>query len=120
MDEYAAVLHRPDGPLSFGSHHLAMLSRNITEKRYQIDALDGLRGFAALLVVMSHTSNEGMHLIPFLDFRGTGKSGVFLFFLLSSFLLSIPLLAKGSKSFSIPVMTNYWTWRWPRPTHPSA
>lgn len=84
------------------------------KKPFQIDALDGLRGFAALLVVFSHTSNVGMHLVPFLDFSGTGKSGVYLFFLLSSFLLSIPLLSKGSALFSPPVMGNYWMRRFLR------
>lgn len=91
-----------------------MLTREISNKPFQIDALDGLRGFAALLVVFSHTSNEGMHLIPFLDFRGTGKSGVYLFFLLSSFLLSIPLLFKHATLFTAPVMGNYWMRRFLR------
>jgi peptidoglycan/LPS O-acetylase OafA/YrhL len=48
-----------------------------------------------------------MHLVPFLDFRGTGKSGVYLFFLLSSFLLSIPLLHKHATLFTAQVMGNY-------------
>jgi peptidoglycan/LPS O-acetylase OafA/YrhL len=73
-----------------------------------MDSLDGLRGFAALIVVFSHTSNSGMFFIPFLDLRGIGKSGVFLFFLLSAFLLTLPLLRKGKEVFSIPVMSHYW------------
>lgn len=40
--------------------------------------------------------------------RGIGKSGVFLFFLLSSFLLTLPLLRKGKEVFSFPVMSHYW------------
>lgn len=91
-----------------------MLTRDISNKPFQIDALDGLRGFAALLVVFSHTSNAGMHLIPFLDFRGTGKSGVYLFFLLSSFLLSMPLLFKHATLFTARVMGNYWMRRFLR------
>ncbi len=91
-----------------------MLVREISNKPFQIDSLDGLRGFAALLVVFSHTSYDGMHLIPFLDFRGTGKSGVYLFFLLSSFLLSIPLLFKHATLFTAPVMGNYWMRRFLR------
>ena len=91
-----------------------MLHREVSNKPFQIDALDGLRGFAALLVVLSHTSNEGMHLFPFLNFSGTGKSGVYLFFLLSSFLLSNPLLAKHAKLFTAPVMGNYWMRRFLR------
>lgn len=73
-----------------------------------MDSLDGLRGLAALIVVFSHTSNSDMFFIPFLDFRGIGKSGVFLFFLLSSFLLTLPLLRKGKEVLSFPVMSHYW------------
>jgi len=58
----------------------------------QLDCLDGLRGIAVLFVVLSHLdSNAG----PFLgmDFAGSGKYGVFLFFVLSAFLLTYPMLA---------------------------
>ena len=58
----------------------------------QLDALDGLRGIAVLLVVLSHLSNADLFLLPGLDFRGTGKYGVYLFFSLSAFLLTRPLL----------------------------
>ena len=85
-----------------------MIHREISNKKLQIDALDGLRGFAALIVLFSHTSDSGMHFIPFLDLRGIGKSCVFLFFLLSSFLLTLPLLSKGKKVLSLPVMSHYW------------
>ena len=85
-----------------------MVHREISDKKYQMDSLDGLRGFAALIVVFSHTSNSGMFFIPFLDLRGIGKSGVFLFFLLSSFLLTLPLLRKGKEVLSVPVMSHYW------------
>jgi peptidoglycan/LPS O-acetylase OafA/YrhL len=79
-----------------------------TARKFHIDSLDGLRGFAALIVVLSHTSNSGMFFAPWLDLRGVGKSGVFLFFLLSSFLLTLPLLDKGKKIFTMPVMSHYW------------
>lgn len=85
-----------------------MIQREISNKSYQMDCLDGLRGFAALLVVFSHTSNEGMYFVPFLDLRGAGKSGVFLFFILSAFLLTLPLLRKGKAIFSITEMSHYW------------
>ena len=85
-----------------------MIHREISDKKYQMDSLDGLRGFAALIVLFSHTSYSDMFFIPFLDLRGTGKSGVFLFFLLSSFLLTLPLLRKGKEVFSFPVMSHYW------------
>lgn len=50
--------------------------------------LDGLRGLAALMVVGSHASQVGMNLIPGISLAGTGKYGVYLFFVLSAFLLS--------------------------------
>jgi peptidoglycan/LPS O-acetylase OafA/YrhL len=85
-----------------------VIHREISDKKYQMDSLDGLRGLAALIVVFSHTSNCGMFFIPFLDLSGIGKSGVFLFFLLSSFLLTLPLLRKGKEIFTFPVMSHYW------------
>jgi peptidoglycan/LPS O-acetylase OafA/YrhL len=80
------------------------------ERRFQIDALDGVRGLAVLLVFLSHCSNKGVSLVPFTDFRGMGKTGVWLFFLLSSFLLTYPFIAKGKEAFSFPALKNY-AWR---------
>ena len=51
-------------------------------------ALYGLRGLAALIVVLSHASKKGMFLVPGLDFSGTGKLGVWLFFVLSAYTLT--------------------------------
>lgn len=51
-------------------------------------SLDGLRGLAALIVVASHSSGLGMHLLPGVSLAGIGKYGVYLFFVLSAFLLS--------------------------------
>ena len=77
----------------------SMISRPDTDLRdlrtFQIAAFDGLRGLAALIVVLSHTSNSGFYLLPGADFGGIGKSGVFLFFVLSAFLLTRPLLGVG-------------------------
>lgn len=61
--------------------------------RDHADALDGLRGLAALMVVASHGAAAGMHLVPGLDLEGIGKHGVFLFFVLSAFLLTQQALA---------------------------
>lgn len=85
-----------------------MIHREISDKKYQMDSLDGLRGFAALIVVVGHCSNVGLYFVPLLDLRGTAKSGVFLFFLLSSFLLTLPLLKKGREVLSFKVMSHYW------------
>lgn len=51
-------------------------------------ALDGLRGLAALMVVLSHASAGGLYLLPGLHLEGMGKPGVFLFFVLSAYLLT--------------------------------
>jgi len=51
-------------------------------------SLDGLRGLAALMVVASHASGLGLNLIPGLALTGIGKYGVYLFFVLSAFLLT--------------------------------
>ncbi|MEE2566091.1 acyltransferase family protein [Hyphobacterium marinum] len=52
--------------------------------RHNIDALDGLRGLAALMVMVSHMSGFG----HFFEARGTGQNGVMLFFVLSGFLMA--------------------------------
>lgn len=54
----------------------------------QAGALDGLRGMAALMVIGSHASGLGLNLIPGLALTGIGKHGVYLFFVLSAFLLT--------------------------------
>ena len=53
----------------------------------KIPSLDGLRGIAILFVLLSHLSNEGFGII---NWSGKGKYGVYLFFVLSAFLLSYP------------------------------
>ena len=52
-----------------------------------IKALDGLRGFAVLLVLLSHASSANLHLLPVFNLHGAGKGGVMLFFVLSAYLL---------------------------------
>ncbi len=55
-------------------------------------ALDGLRGLAALIVVASHAGAMGQHWVPGLSLVGIGKYGVYLFFVLSAFLLTLQWL----------------------------
>lgn len=55
-----------------------------------LDALDGLRGLAVLIVLASHFSSAGLFPRPAL--HGVGKSGVYLFFVLSAWLLARNLL----------------------------
>lgn len=70
-----------------------------------LDALDGLRGLAVAIVLGSHLSNAGMPLLPGLDLSGTGKSGVYLFFVLSAFLLARILADRPPAAFA-----SAWTW----------
>jgi peptidoglycan/LPS O-acetylase OafA/YrhL len=51
----------------------------------RLHALDGLRGVAAVVVVVSHSANAG--LLPIVLGRGFGQMGVALFYALSAFLL---------------------------------
>lgn len=57
-----------------------------------IKSLDGLRGLAALMVILSHISFVDLFFVKFLNFQGIGKSGVYLFFVLSAFLLDKQIL----------------------------
>lgn len=50
-------------------------------------ALDGLRGLAVLIVILSHSANAGLFFHPLLNFQYIGKIGVYLFFVLSAYLL---------------------------------
>ena len=53
----------------------------------KIHSLDGLRGLAAVIVVVSHYSNE-THLWNGILGAGAGQTGVMIFFLLSGFLMT--------------------------------
>lgn len=58
------------------------------ERSPNSDYLDGIRGLAVLVVLLGHASNFGMDIIPGVDLRATAKAGVWLFFILSAFLLT--------------------------------
>jgi len=73
----------------------------MTDTRLHEDALDGMRGVAALLVVASHLSHVRMHLMPGLDLAGIGKPGVYLFFVLSAFLLPRQLLSRTPAELAV-------------------
>lgn len=50
-------------------------------------SLDGLRGLAVLFVLLSHSSNSELFFHDWLNFAKIGKTGVYLFFVLSAYLL---------------------------------
>jgi peptidoglycan/LPS O-acetylase OafA/YrhL len=82
--------------------------RELSDKTLQINSLDGLRGLAILIVFLSHSSNREIYLFPFADFSGIGKSGVFLFFVLSSFLLTLQFIRKGPEAKNKNFLINYF------------
>lgn len=82
-----------------------MPTATITSGNQTIHALDGLRGLAVLLVVLSHFSLAGVNLFPALNFSGAGKSGVYLFFVLSAFLLTFQGLQQTREGLHA---TSYW------------
>jgi peptidoglycan/LPS O-acetylase OafA/YrhL len=65
-------------------------------KNLQLDCLDGIRGLAILLVLVGHLIAAKLSLIEGLDstVTGTGQLGVYLFFVLSAFLLTRALIKK--------------------------
>jgi peptidoglycan/LPS O-acetylase OafA/YrhL len=60
----------------------------------KFSALDGLRGVAVLMVFLSHSSGFNQRLLPWLNFRYFGHLGVYLFFVLSGFMLAYGLLGR--------------------------
>ena len=86
-----------------GARGLQILSKNAGEVCCRLPPvdrllpLDGLRGLAVLLVLASHASIEGFDLAPGLHASGLGIPGVFLFFVLSSFLLTGQLLDRADR-----------------------
>jgi peptidoglycan/LPS O-acetylase OafA/YrhL len=64
------------------------------------DALDGLRGLAAILVLGDHSGSP--------LFKGLGAIGVLIFFSLSGFLLSIPFVKDPSRITSFEYITEYF------------
>lgn len=61
-------------------------------KIQKLNEVDGIRSLAVIYVVVSHLSNPGRHL-----FSGSGKTGVWLFFVLSAFLLTRYFIARPER-----------------------
>ena len=80
---------------------ISLVSNFVLDRRShsgdQVPSLDGLRGLAVLMEVFGHMSRSGVHLHPRRDLGGLGTPGVYLFFVLSSFLLTRQLLAKDKR-----------------------
>ena len=69
--------------------------------------LDGIRGLAALIVVAGHVSAAGMDLVPGLKLIGSEKDGVWLFFILSAYLLTPKLDTSIGQLGFIQAVTKY-------------
>jgi peptidoglycan/LPS O-acetylase OafA/YrhL len=77
-----------------------MMSKNIIDR---FEGADGIRGFACFIVLITHAvSMFFVDTVPYL--AGTGKFGVWLFFVLSAFLLTHRFLKMG---FGINMMYSY-------------
>lgn len=81
--------------------------RRVRLARDQHRYLDGIRGFAALIVVFGHCSNAGMHIIPGLDVHSSAKTGVWLFFVLSAFLLTKSLTNELRTMSTVSALIRY-------------
>lgn len=82
------------------------MTREVQTKRpsegINYDALDGLRGIAALMVIADHTMGF---------FTGVGASGVWIFFGLSGFLLAKPFVQHPQSVLNFQYMENYFVKR---------
>jgi len=76
---------------------IADLRGKTSSSGLHIGALDGIRGFAALVVLAEHTG----------ILKGIGSLGVWLFFALSGFLLSAPFIRQPERAVSADYMGRY-------------
>lgn len=76
----------------FPQLHLRVMNTLHTPTREFIAPLHGLRGIAVLYVVISHLGLSGLYLVP-IAHDSIGKVGVWIFFVLSAFLLTGHLFA---------------------------
>lgn len=72
-------------------------SASSTKSNYRLE-LDGIRGVAALSVLMEHT---------WAPFLGMGRTGVWIFFILSGYLLSQPFIKDPSSILNLNFMSRY-------------
>jgi peptidoglycan/LPS O-acetylase OafA/YrhL len=76
-----------------------------TDRHERLDALDGLRGLAAAMVIADHTCGW---------FTGLGATGVWIFFALSGFLLARPFIHNADFVLSLDYMSGYFRRRFIR------
>ena len=71
-----------------------------TETMARLPALDGARGLAVLLVLLDHASDAEMRIFPGADLNRASKYGVYLFFVLSAFLLTYQFSVRRREEFT--------------------
>lgn len=84
--------------LSVAPGNMAIKEVATTAPLERFEALDGLRGLAAMMVIADHTWGW---------FRGLGASGVWIFFALSGFLLARPFIDQPRLVLSLSYMGGY-------------
>jgi len=88
--------------------HRSFLVAGSTHRLY-LPSLDGARGLAILLVMLDHLSSA--KIIPLHCLRGIGHIGVYLFFSLSAFLLTVPFWLKSKESLMQSKTWSIYFWR---------
>lgn len=75
----------------------------------RINTLDGFRGNAILIVLLTHTSNWNFFFTPQLNFQLAGRSGAILFFVLSAYLLTSQMIEalSAGKPFGLTLKKFY-------------
>src|SRR4051794_5429749 len=79
-------------PLSYLTSPWTDSTRRQSTSGDNVPTLDGVRGLAVLIVLLSHCGVPGM--------RGQGGLGVLLFFVLSGYVLSIPVVKNPPLAYS--------------------
>ncbi|MHB8647894.1 MAG: acyltransferase family protein, partial [Thermomicrobiales bacterium] len=104
------------------SHHLARLrdrvaafydlDRDVASPRQRLPALDGIRGFAALQIIVYHCVlvSGAFRLIGY-QTLGAGLFGVDIFFVLSGFVLFLPWGAAHRRGTPPPALKGYYVRR---------
>lgn len=82
-----------------------LLSNQHSRNQHNLAALDGFRGLAALLVLFHHTATP---------LKGAGDLGVWMFFVLSGFLLTKTFVVSPKKNLSIGSLLLYMQRRFKR------
>ena len=94
--------------MAAGTKNIDTLTGARNRGSLQSPALDGVRGVAVLFVIFSHLANVDLVLAPSVKFAGigSGQIGVYLFFSLSSFLLT-----RGILSLEVTKLKKLATWK---------